>query len=69
MKVQTKQYLVGFLGLAFLASLIFVQAMEVARKQAESDRSMAHIAIPANSKSCVECHMKSSPGIIDHWKG
>ncbi len=69
MNVKTKQYLVGFLGLAFLGSLIFVQAMEVAQKKAESDRSMAHIAIPASSKSCVECHMKSSPGIIDHWKG
>ncbi|MEQ9411586.1 MAG: multiheme c-type cytochrome [Fuerstiella sp.] len=69
MTVKTKQFIVGFLGLAFLASLIFVQAMEVARKQAESGNGPAHVAIPASSKGCVECHMKSSPGIIDHWEG
>ncbi|MCP4784814.1 MAG: hydroxylamine oxidoreductase [Fuerstiella sp.] len=43
--------------------------MEVARKEAESGNGSAHVAIPANSKGCVECHMKSSPGIIDHWEG
>ena len=69
MKVKTKQYLVGFLGLLFLASLIFVQAMEVTRKKAESGHGGHQVAVPANSKSCVECHMKSSPGIIDHWEG
>ncbi|MEZ6127414.1 MAG: multiheme c-type cytochrome [Planctomycetaceae bacterium] len=69
MTVKTKQLIVGFLGLAFLASLIFVQAMEVARKNEEAGNGTAHIAIPASSKSCVECHAKSSPGIIDHWEG
>ncbi|MEZ6123542.1 MAG: multiheme c-type cytochrome [Planctomycetaceae bacterium] len=69
MKVKTKQYLVGFLGLLFLASLIFVQAMEVARRTAESGPRGAHAVTPASSKACVECHMKTSPGIIDHWKG
>lgn len=69
MKVQTKQYIVGFLGLVFLASLVFVQFMEVERKKEESGKRTAHVAIPANSRSCVECHQKSSPGIIDHWEG
>ncbi len=69
MKVQTKQYIVGFLGLVFLASLVFVQFMEVERKKEESGNGTAHVAIPASSKSCVECHQKSSPGIIDHWEG
>ena len=69
MTVRTKQLIVGFLGFAFLASLIFVQAMEVARKNAESGNGAAHVSIPASSTRCVECHMKSSPGIIDHWEG
>ena len=25
--------------------------------------------MPASSKSCVECHQKTSPGIIEHWTG
>ena len=69
MTVKTKQLIVGFLGFAFLASLIYVQAMEVARKNVESGHSTTHVAIPASSKRCVECHTKSSPGIIDHWLG
>jgi len=69
MTVKTKQVIVGLLGLAFLASLIFVQAMEVTRKQEELGERPPHIAIPASSKSCVDCHQKSSPGIIDHWEG
>ncbi|MEQ8838839.1 MAG: multiheme c-type cytochrome, partial [Lacipirellulaceae bacterium] len=28
-----------------------------------------HVSIPANSQSCVDCHDKLSPGIIDHWEG
>ena len=69
MTVKTKQLIVGILGLAFLASLIFVQAMEVARKKAESGEAAAHVAVPASSKRCIECHVKLSPGIIDHWEG
>lgn len=69
MSVKTKQFIIGFLGLAFLASLIFVQAMEVARKNEENGVTPHHVAIPDSSKSCVECHDKSSPGIIDHWEG
>jgi hydroxylamine dehydrogenase len=51
------------------ASLIFVQWMEVLRKQAEVGKAGAHISIPVKSRNCVECHGQSSPGIIDHWKG
>ena len=69
MTVKTKQMIVGFLGLVFLASLILVQGMEVVRKQAENGNGPVHIAIPDSSKGCVECHQKSSPGIIDHWEG
>ncbi len=68
MTLQTKRYLIGFLGLLFLASLVLVQAMEIARKREEVGITSGHVAVPATSKRCVECHGKSSPGIIDHWK-
>lgn len=68
MTLQTKRYLIGFLGLLFLASLVLVQAMEIARKREEVGLASGHVAVPAKSKGCVECHGKSSPGIIDHWK-
>src|SRR5207344_2868319 len=68
MTLQSKRYLIGFLGLLFLASLVLVQAMEIARKREEVGITSGHVAVPATSKSCVECHGKSSPGIIDHWK-
>lgn len=69
MSVKTKQLIVGLLGLAFLASLIFVQAMEVARREEEAGTGARHVSIPASSQKCVECHQKLSPGIIDHWEG
>lgn len=69
MKLETKRYIIGILGMIFLASLILVQAMEVARKREEVGLTSAHIAVPKSSTGCVECHGKQSPGIIDHWKG
>jgi hypothetical protein len=69
MSLDAKRYIIGFLGGLFLLSLVFVQWMEVRRRQAESGHSAAHIAIPASSKKCVECHQPLTPGIIDHWKG
>ncbi len=69
MSVKTKQLIVGLLGLAFLASLIFVQAMEVVRRKEESGEGPRHVSVPASSLKCVECHQKMNPGIIDHWEG
>jgi len=69
MNLRFKQYVIGLLGILFLASLILVQYLEVLRKREEIGEVAHHIAVPASSKSCVECHSKSSPGIIDHWKG
>jgi hypothetical protein len=69
MQLRTKRVIIGLLGLLFLASLVLVQAMEVIRRREEAGLAAAHVAIPANSLQCVECHGKSSPGIIDHWKG
>ena len=69
MSLKTKQIIIGILGLLFLVSLIFVQWMEVARKRVEAGLAPKHIAVPVSSKSCVDCHRQSSPGIIDHWLG
>ncbi len=69
MNLKAKQLLIGALGFIFLASLLFVQWMEVARKHEEAGLVAHHVSIPASSNACVECHDKLSPGIIDHWKG
>jgi hydroxylamine dehydrogenase len=69
MNLRAKQLLIALLGFVFLASLLFVQWMEVARKQQEAGLAVRHVSIPASSKACVECHDNLSPGIIDHWKG
>ncbi len=69
MTLRTKQFIIAILSLAFLASLIFVQAIEVTRRREEAGLTARHVSIPANSRSCVECHEKLSPGIIDHWRG
>jgi hypothetical protein len=69
MSVRTKQVIVAFLGLVFLASLVFVQAMEVARKRQEAGLTAHAVAIPASSRNCIECHRPTTPGIIDHWMG
>ena len=69
MSLKAKQFIIGLLGILFLASLVFVQWMEVVRKQEEAGIIAHPVSIPANSKSCVECHQQSSPGLVDHWTG
>ncbi len=69
MQLTTKRYVIGALSALFLLSLVFVQAMEVIRKREEAGLAAPHIAVPAASKSCVDCHGNISPGIIQHWKG
>ena len=71
MTLKTKQFIIGFLGLAFLASLIFVQRMELVRKEQEAGGRRAHVVVPASSQDCVNCHgqVKQTPGIVDHWMG
>ncbi|MGD9855835.1 MAG: multiheme c-type cytochrome [Planctomycetaceae bacterium] len=71
MKLQTKRTVIGLLGILFLLSLVLVQAMEVVRRREEAGLSAGHVAIPVDSRSCVECHRQpaQSPGIVDHWLG
>jgi len=68
MQLRTKRVVIGSLGLLFLVSLIFVQAMEVLRRRHEAGLDQGNVAIPASSEGCVKCHQQNSPGIIDHWK-
>ncbi len=67
MTLRTKQLIIFVLGLAFLISLVFVQRQEVVRREIEAGIRPAHILVPKTSQQCVECHQKSTPGIIDHW--
>jgi hypothetical protein len=48
-----KQILIGTLGLIFLASLIFVQAMEVIRRREEAGLARHRVAVPNDSKAHV----------------
>ncbi|MCP5109257.1 MAG: ammonia-forming cytochrome c nitrite reductase subunit c552, partial [bacterium] len=43
--------------------------METARKAEEAGLRDPHIAVPASSKACVDCHVQANPGIINHWQG
>ncbi len=69
MQLKTKRSIIGALGILFLLSLVIVQAMEMIHRRQEAGLTEAHIDVPFSSKSCVDCHQKSSPGIIDHWMG
>ncbi len=69
MTLRTKHFIIASLSTLFLVSLVFVQWMEVARKYAEAGLTPHPVTIPVTSKRCVDCHVQSSPGIIDHWKG
>jgi hypothetical protein len=69
MTLRSKQWIIALLGAAFLASLLFVQAMEVIRKKEEAGLADAHIAVPVSSAECVDCHTKTNPGIAAHWRG
>ena len=68
MTLRQKQWIIAVLGAAFLASLLFVQGMEVARKKEEAGLTSAHIIVPDSSKSCVDCHTELTRGIVDHWR-
>lgn len=69
MTLKTKRILIAVLSGAFLLSLLFVQWMEVVRKQEEAGLKGPHISVPQNSKACVDCHAQSTTAVVDHWKG
>ncbi len=69
MTLQAKRVLLALLGATFLASLLFVQWMEVLRKREEVGLTPPIIAVSAGSRECVKCHTEESPGIVSHWTG
>lgn len=69
MTLQTKRTIIFVLGIAFLGSLLLVQWQEVVRREQEAGLAVTPVSIPESSRTCVECHQKSSPGIIEHWEG
>jgi hypothetical protein len=69
MSLNFKRIVIAILGLTFLVSLVFVQWMETTRRAEEAGLKQPHIAVPASSKQCVDCHGQSTPALIEHWKG
>jgi hypothetical protein len=69
MTLETKRIVIASLGGLFLLSLVFVQWMETARKAEEAGLREPHIAVPASSEECVDCHAEENPGIVTHWNG
>ncbi len=68
MTLETKRWTIAALGALFLVSLVFVQAMEVTRRQEEVGTRARTVHVPANAKACVDCHTQSTPGIVSHWR-
>ncbi len=69
MTLETKRIVIASLGGLFLLTLVFVQWMETARKAEEAGLREPHIAVPAASEECVDCHTDENPGIVTHWTG
>ena len=69
MTLEQKRVVIIVLSLLFLASLLFVQRMEVVRRAEEAGLTRHVAAVPAASKSCVDCHRQGTPGIVEHWRG
>ncbi len=69
MTLNTKRRIIAALGGVFFLSLLFVQYMEVTRRRAELGIGKRHVAVPASSTDCVDCHEQSTPGIIQAWEG
>lgn len=68
MSLRFKQLVIAILGVMFLASLIYVQRMEVLRKEHETAGRDAPVVVPASSSRCVDCHAQGNPGIVEQWE-
>jgi hydroxylamine dehydrogenase len=69
MSLEVKKIIIAFLSILFLISLVFVQYMEILRKQEEVGLKPHALVVPQSSKQCVDCHRETSAGIIAHWEG
>jgi hypothetical protein len=68
MTLRAKRIVIAALGAVFLASLLFVQWMEILRKKRELGLAPPRIPVAEDSRRCVECHELETPGIVAHWK-
>ncbi|MDX2000292.1 MAG: multiheme c-type cytochrome [Thermoanaerobaculia bacterium] len=68
MTLEQKRIVIIVLSLLFLASLVFVQRLEVARRAEEAGITRHTAAVPATSKACVDCHAQGTPAIVAHWR-
>ena len=69
MTLNQKRIIIAVLAACFLLSLLLVQWLEISRRQQELGLVPHHVAIPASSRACVDCHSQTTPGILDHWEG
>jgi hypothetical protein len=66
MTAEFKRVIVAVLGILFLASLLVVAYKEVKREHKPGEKPKPVVA--ADSKECVDCHQKTSPGIVQQWQ-
>jgi hydroxylamine dehydrogenase len=66
MSAEAKRWLVAALSLIFLGSLVVVGWRESATERKPGERAKA--VVSADSKECVDCHAKTSPGIVAQWR-
>jgi hypothetical protein len=69
MTLKTKRIVIAVLSATFLASLLLVQWMEVLRKREEAGLAPLHVVVQSESRDCVDCHAKETPGIAAQWRG
>ncbi len=69
MTLNQKRFIIAALALLFLLSLVLVQWMEISRRRVELGVVEHHVAVPASSRACVDCHGETTPGILEHWQG
>ncbi|MEM7049429.1 MAG: multiheme c-type cytochrome [Acidobacteriota bacterium] len=69
MDLKQKRWIIIGLAFLFLLSLLLVQWREVARRHEELGMTAPSFAVPATSQSCMDCHVETTPGIVDHWAG
>ena len=70
MTLRANSLIVGCLGAVSLVAILFVQGRGVGQEQQEQKpkSDAARVEAADGARSCVECHQKTSPGIVEHWK-
>ena len=68
MTLKAKKIVIIVISLIFLSSLVFVQWIELERREIEAGKAEEAVVIPDSSAHCVACHAQQTPGIVEHWK-